>query len=199
MEKLIKINLGCGRNIENKFPEPWINVDLSGDCADYYCDIKKLPKEWSDKFDEVRASHVLEHFFMDEFDFILTEWLRILKPGGTLRIIVPDFDIIIQALVSGSDSKNRNALSVDETTPVLSQIFGVGYESRITNPEWRHRFVFNKELLNNLLERQPSIGTISFYEKENDPAALLGIKDDSQNPFSLCASAIKVSNGSNNY
>ena len=59
MEKLTKINLGCGRNIKNKFPTPWLNVDLDGDCADYHCDIKKLPGNWSNKFEEVRVSHVL--------------------------------------------------------------------------------------------------------------------------------------------
>ena len=192
MEKINKLNLGCGRDKNNKFPTPWINVDLDGDCADFHCDIKKLPSEWSNQFDEVRASHVLEHIFMDEFDSVISEWLRVIKPGGSLRIIVPDFDIIIKALVDGFDSKNRKSISINETTPVLSQIFGVGYQSRLTSSEWRHRFVFNKELISRLLERQSNVCEISFYEKTDDPAAKLGIKDDSQNSFSLCIHALKT-------
>lgn len=191
MEKITKLNLGCGRNKNNKFPAPWLNVDIDGDCADFHCDIKKLPTEWCNKFDEIRASHVLEHFFMEEFDSVITEWLRVLKPGGLLRIIVPDFDIIIQALISGVDSKNRKSLLITETTPILAQIFGVGYESRFTASEWRHRFVFNQELINDLLIRQSDISKIVFYDKKDDPANEFGLKDDSQNPFSLCVKALK--------
>lgn len=198
MKKITKLNLGCGRDKSKKFPAPWLNVDMEGDCADIHCDIKKLPNDWTNKFNEVRASHVLEHLFMDEFDLVISEWLRVLKPGGSLRIIVPDLEIIIQALISGVDSKNRKSLSIYETTPILSQIFGFGYESRLTSSEWRHRFVFNKDLLNNLLQKQITIDKISFYNKEDDPANAFGIKDDSQNPFSLCVHALKtISNGNN--
>ncbi len=198
MEQLAKLNLACGRDISKKFPAPWLNVDLDGDCADVHCDIRKMPIDWTSKFNEVRASHVLEHIFMDEFDSVLSEWLRVLKPGGSLRIIVPDLDIIIQALVSGVDSKNRQSVSVEETTPILTQIFGFGYESKTTASEWRHRFLFNKELLSKLLKKHTAVGEISFYDKEEDPAALFGIKDDSQNPFSLCIHAFKKNSNGNN-
>lgn len=191
METLNKLNIGCGRDKNKKFPSPWLNLDIAGDCADILCDIKKLPIDWTNKFDEVRASHVLEHLFLDEFDLAISEWLRVLKPNGFLRIIVPDLDIIISALISGVDSKNRQSLSIDDTTPILAQIFGVGYQTRTTSSEWRHRFLFNRELLEKLLRKQKIVDKISFYEKEEDPANLFGIKDDSQNPFSLCICAIK--------
>lgn len=198
MDKIIKLNLGCGRNIKNKLPKPWVNVDLDGECADLHCSIKSLPTEWTDKFDEIRASHVLEHFFMDEFDSVLSEWLRVLKPGGLLRIIVPDLDVIIKALVSGTDSKNRQSVSIDETTPILTQIFGVGYQTRSTSSEWRHRFIFNKELISKLLSRQSNVYGLTFYDKNDDPAAVFGIKDDSQNPFSLCVYVLKINSNGNN-
>ena len=187
-----KLNLGCGQNIKNKFPSPWLNVDITGSCADIHNDIRRLPDEWTNRFSEVRASHVLEHIFMEEFDSTISEWLRVLEPGGLLRIIVPDLDIIIKALISGIDSKGRQSLSITETTPILSQIFGFGYQSRETSSQWRHRFIFNKELLRELLERHPDVGEISFYSKEEDPATVFGIKDDSQNPFSLCMQVRKL-------
>ena len=40
---------------------------------------------------EIRASHVLEHFSFVEVPKVLTEWVRVLKPGGTIKIAVPDF------------------------------------------------------------------------------------------------------------
>ncbi len=191
MDTLTKLNLACGRDSTKKLPQPWLNVDVSGDAADMHCDIRNLPKDWTGRFDEVRASHVLEHFYMEEFDAVITEWTRVLKIGGQLRIIVPDLDVVVQALVLGKDSKGRDALSITETTPIMTQIFGFGYQSRSTESEWRHRFLFNKDLLSQLLARQVDLERISVYEKEQDPAAFFGIKDDSQNPFSLCIHAFK--------
>ena len=42
--------------------------------------------------DEIRASHVLEHFSFGDAYKALTEWVRVLKPGGVIRIAVPDID-----------------------------------------------------------------------------------------------------------
>ena len=38
----------------------------------------------------VFASNILEHFPEDETIPVLTEWARVLAPGGTLEIVVPD-------------------------------------------------------------------------------------------------------------
>ncbi len=43
----------------------------------------------SDSADAVAAIHVLEHFYRWEVEPILTEWKRILKPGGVLILELP--------------------------------------------------------------------------------------------------------------
>lgn len=197
MKTQTKLNLGCGRDKNKTLPYPWLNVDVSGDAADINCDIMNLPLDWTERFEEVRISHVLEHFFLDEFDSLLSEWIRVLAPGGELRIIVPDLDVIIQGLLKGFDSKGRLAVSITETTPILSQIYGVGYQSRLTETPWRHRFLFNKVMLFDLLNRQESLEFVQLYNKEDDPANLFGIKDDSQNSFSICIHAFKKRNNGN--
>jgi SAM-dependent methyltransferase len=41
--------------------------------------------------DLVYASHCLEHFSYFHTPAVLREWVRVLKPGGILRVAVPDF------------------------------------------------------------------------------------------------------------
>src|ERR1700746_1334791 len=42
-------------------------------------------------YDFVYSSHCLEH--MRDVKLALTNWLRILKPGGILYVVVPDFEL----------------------------------------------------------------------------------------------------------
>lgn len=51
--------------------------------------------------DEVRASHVLEHFPHGQIETVLAEWVRVLKPGGWLKIAVPDFERIVVMYTNG--------------------------------------------------------------------------------------------------
>lgn len=51
--------------------------------------------------DEIRASHVLEHFSFGQIADVLKDWVRVLKPGGKLKVAVPDFDKIAEAHVNG--------------------------------------------------------------------------------------------------
>ncbi|MDP3989283.1 MAG: hypothetical protein Q8P93_03560 [bacterium] len=185
-----KLNLGCGRDITKKLPAPWLNVDVEGSAADVVYDIRSLPQGWTKAFDEVRVSHVLEHFFLDEMPSLLTEWHRVLVSHGQVRIIVPDLKIIATALLSGTDSKRRRSVSVTDTTAVLAQIYGVGYETSRTQNEWRHRFLFDEELLKELLN-QNGFKNAERYDPNEDPAKTYGVNDDSQNPFSLCVIAQK--------
>ncbi len=55
-------------------------------------EVYPLPQYPDNSIDEVRASHVLEHFGRGDVYYVLQEWVRVLKPGGWLKIAVPDFD-----------------------------------------------------------------------------------------------------------
>lgn len=51
--------------------------------------------------DEVRASHILEHFANSEVPLVLAEWTRVLKPGGRLKVAVPDFEYCAKGYLDG--------------------------------------------------------------------------------------------------
>lgn len=42
----------------------------------------------------IYVCHVLEHFKRRDVDRVLLEWKRVLKPGGLLRVAVPDFEAL---------------------------------------------------------------------------------------------------------
>ena len=83
----MKLNLGCGTDIK----EGYVNLDIiKRKGVDVVHDLDKLPYPFKEStFDEVYASHVLEH--VDDLMKTMEEIYRILKPGGALVAKVPYF------------------------------------------------------------------------------------------------------------
>lgn len=96
----MKLNLGSG----DKPLEGWENWDIKNGRQIYPLN---LPDS---HVDELRASHVLEHFPQNLSLKVVAEWVRVLKPGGTLKIAVPDFDWITRAYAEYKDDPQRTAL-----------------------------------------------------------------------------------------
>lgn len=70
--------------------------------VEYVCDARSLP--FSDGvYDEVFSNQVIEHFSWREVKAVLTEWLRVLKVGGRLEIITPDFYHLWENLITQRD------------------------------------------------------------------------------------------------
>jgi len=82
--KPVLLNLGCGSNHESDH----INVDAFGK-ADVKWDLNVTPFPWGDNsVDGIQARHVFEH--LENWWEAFVDCARILKPGGYLRIHVPD-------------------------------------------------------------------------------------------------------------
>ena len=98
----MKLHLGCG----DKHLEGYTNIDiryLPG--VDKVDNIKFLRQYRLNSIDEIYACHVLEHFSRWEYESVLTRWFEILKPGGLLKIAVPDFESIVKLYNSGTALK----------------------------------------------------------------------------------------------
>jgi predicted SAM-dependent methyltransferase len=90
---LLKLHIG-GREAH---PD-WKILDIeSRPEVDYLGNASDLSQFESNSVDAIYASHVLEHFYYgldNELIGTLTEWHRVLKPGGKLMISVPDLKIL---------------------------------------------------------------------------------------------------------
>ncbi len=51
--------------------------------------------------DFIYASHMLHHLYRDDALKLLREAIRVLKPGGTMRIAVPDLELIVRLYLEG--------------------------------------------------------------------------------------------------
>jgi len=126
---MIKLNLGCG----SVRPERWINTDSS-----LNANIQKIPlvgkpiaklfnpveydssnfrymnlnKRWGfadNSVDVVYASHLFEHLSLKSAALFMKESYRCLKPGGVIRIVVPDLYKISKKYIQDYESGNADA------------------------------------------------------------------------------------------
>lgn len=69
------------------------NPDIRGDAAN-------MPEQLYDKLDGLLASHVLEHFSYWKTSAVLAGWVRCLKEGGELHILVPSLEWAAREVLS---------------------------------------------------------------------------------------------------
>lgn len=87
------INLGCGE----RFHSDWTNVDMNAlNPAIRLVDLRRTLPYVDNQFSIVYHSHILEHFTREDAKHLITECFRILCFGGTIRIVVPDLENVVQ-------------------------------------------------------------------------------------------------------
>ena len=95
-----KLHLGCGDKILDGF----INIDLrSLDSRVYINEIDKLEGFEKGSIDLIYACHVLEHFGRHEFKDVLKLWRSLLRPGGILRLSVPNLEKVFKLYLDGTN------------------------------------------------------------------------------------------------
>lgn len=128
------INLGCGLSIA----PGWINIDNSPNAwlskhpllkwslwkfriiSDYHYRVNwprsievynlKKPLSYGDSsIDYVYTSHFLEHLEYKDAQRLIREVIRVLKPGGVIRIVVPDLAIGAKQYLASLQAKSDGA------------------------------------------------------------------------------------------
>lgn len=145
----ILINLGCGQSSHSKF----INIDgLPYPHVHFVHRIDRLPMFSDNSVDLIYASHCLEHFKYRDIGRVLNEWIRVLKPGGLLRLSVPDFDKLAAIY---SDTGNPD--------DIVEQVMG-GQDNRYNY----HYVLFNKFNLTQQLVKAGCTGVQEWVSGSDD-------------------------------
>ena len=165
----MKVNVGCGDNPTTG----WVNIDNSPTVL-----IAGTPLRvflgWRSQFSHVvreagvrygnacntrlpansvsvlYASHVLEHFDRMDADRFLAEARRVLKPGGTLRICIPDLRMQVDDyLRTGDADAFLGHMQVAAPRPRRFREWLLA----LFRPSSRHNWMYDRGSLRKLLEK----------------------------------------------
>jgi predicted SAM-dependent methyltransferase len=99
-----------GWEVLNANPAPYV---------DHVCNANDLSQFADNTFDQIYSSHVVEHLdYKDELLNTLVEWNRVLVPGGTMYVSVPDMDILCNMMIQ------HDIYSVEERFFIMRMLFG---------------------------------------------------------------------------
>lgn len=116
---------------------------------------------------EIRASHVLEHFPHGQVADVIKDWVRCLKKGGKLKIAVPDFRKIAEGYLEGQPEPHESFLLGGQT-----------------DPNDYHRSLFDREKLRRLLAGAGLVLTRPWVSEIADCAAYpISLNLEARKPF----------------
>lgn len=150
---------------DNPLPEKESNCQWESIAFEAQWGFESLEFE-DNTFDQVYASHVFEHVPWNVADFALKEVLRILRPGGTFEVWVPDFKKIVQAYLDKKpgDKWRRENQNGDYMRWVNGRLFTYG-----PGPDNRHHACYDAEYLTRCLREA------GFRNVEHIPKRIRGI------------------------
>lgn len=91
--KHLHLHLGCGDVDHPGF----VNIDARPRRHIHHVQgIGNLSNFANNSVDLLYGSHCLEHFSHLQTESVLREWHRVVRPGGIIRLSVPDFDLLLK-------------------------------------------------------------------------------------------------------
>lgn len=128
-------------------------------------------------FDIVYCEQNIEHFNYDMGHFIISEFYRVLKPGGILRLSTPDLEMLIDLYTQDDESMDYCASwekpmgFYKNIDPFTKCMFFNKYFSA-----WGHKFLFDQETLEGVLKKTGFNNIIRCEFYKSDTPALAGLE-----------------------
>lgn len=179
-----KLHLGCGKN----YLDGWVNTDFWPDSKAIYLDITRRFTFEDNTFDYIFTEHVIEHVPYLAGKNLLQESFRVLKPGGTLRVVTPDINFLIGLYQDSQKDLHRDYIKWNSGLFIRGNAPHTAL-SVFNNfvRDWGHKYIYDIATLRAEMENCGfiDIATPALNESMHEP--LRNIEHDSRHPNGFLA------------
>jgi predicted SAM-dependent methyltransferase len=173
-EPVRRLNWGCGEHTR----EGWINSDVKeAPGVDVVGDIRRGLPVASESVDYAASIHALPELAYGDLVPALEEMLRVLRPEGVLRLVLPDLEKAIRAYLDGDEGYFHHVRD-DAATPggrLVTQILWYGYS----------RSLFTSDFAVELMEKAGfvDVGVCSAHETPSRFAEIVELDNREEESF----------------
>lgn len=154
-------------------------IDASKKAVIVKHDCRKALRFPANSVDHILCSHFLEHVYIDETDSILRDFYRVLKPGATIHIIVPDLEVDITSYLKQKEKGVITAADTFLRRTLLSRTSRGSLKYRFLELHGgfglQHRWMFDHESM----EMRIKECGFQILEKNETPSKAFRSNDDS--------------------
>jgi predicted SAM-dependent methyltransferase len=143
----VKLNLGCGTD----YKTGWINIDNNSDN-----NIEKLDLNWDLRnplpFDDnsvnfIFNEHFFEHLTVEEGQICMKDFMRVLRPGGVMRIAMPDLEGAVASYMDKNWRKKAFLRKFGlDFVQTRAELINMNFR------EWGHKWLYDWEELERRLK-----------------------------------------------
>ena len=138
----IKLNVGCGTD----YKDGWINIDNNSDA-----NIEKLDLNWDLRYplpfpensvDYIFNEHFIEHLTVEEGQAAIKDLMRVLKPGGVMRIATPDLEDNVYKYLNVAIEEDQVIKTFNlDFIKTKAERMNIGFRA------WGHKWIYDWEEL----------------------------------------------------
>ena len=139
----LKLDLGGGYR---RGTNGWITVDVSHEC-DLYWDLRYGIPFADGSVDALYSSHLFEHLAYEDGQALLRESLRVLKPGGSFSIVVPNARLYVDHY-TGATELPAEFFGWEPAYNNTTRIDALNYVAYMAG---EHKYLFDQENLLHIL------------------------------------------------
>lgn len=143
--KELLIELGAGNR---RGQGGWITIDVTKDC-DLVWDLRNGLPFPDASVKGIYSSHFFEHLSYKETQILLDECKRVLAPGGTFSICVPNARLFIEAYFKPDASDKNKLLGYKPANNNTTKMDFINY---VAYMDGQHKYMFDEENLLHILD-----------------------------------------------
>ena len=175
-----KLHVGCGHHVI----DGWLNTDYDSKLpAVMHLDVKQRFPFQNETFDYIFSEHVIEHISYGDGVKMLSEFFRVLKKSGKLRISTPDLAFLVDLTRPDKSDLQRAYIKWAANTfipgaPDDNEVFVINNFVR----SWGHTFIYDEKTLRRAMTSAGFRDITKFDQHISNDPALRNLEDEKHLP-----------------